>query len=200
MPARVRLALMATASIVLVGALAFALLYRTTPRGAEAFAGALRPEIPAADFALRDQDGRLVRLSDLRGRVTVLTFLYTTCRDTCPVIAQQIAGGFDRLGHDVPALAVSVDPANDTPARARRFLVEHRVAGRLRFLLGPRERLAAVWRAYGIRAQGGGFEHSAYVVLLDRRGRQRVSFPVDKLTPEGLAHDLRLLEAEPAPA
>ena len=42
-------------------------------------------------------------------------------------------------------------------------------------------------------------EHTAYVVLLDRAGRQRVGFPFDKLTPEGLAHDLRRLEQSDTP-
>jgi protein SCO1/2 len=125
----------------------------------------------------------------------ILTFIYTTCRDTCPLTAEQIENAMDRLGHDVPALAVSVDPAHDTPALAKRFLVARRLVGRMRFLLGTRAQLAPIWKAYGIRPQGKGFEHSAYVLLLDRSGRQRVSWPVDKLTPEGLAHDLRRLEA-----
>ena len=68
----------------------------------------------------------------------------------------------------------------------------------MRFLTGPREELAKQWRAYGIRPQGEGFEHTAHVVLLDRRGVQRIGFPVDKLTPEALAHDVALLEREPA--
>jgi protein SCO1/2 len=65
----------------------------------------------------------------------------------------------------------------------------------MRFLLGTRAQLAPVWKAYGIQPQGNGFEHSAYVLLIDRHGRQRVSFPVDQLTPEGLTHDIRKLEA-----
>jgi protein SCO1/2 len=56
-----------------------------------------------------------------------------------------------------------------------------------------------VWKAYGIRPQSEELEHSAYVVLLDRAGRQRVGFPIDRLTPEGLAHDVRLLLRERAP-
>ena len=39
-------------------------------------------------------------------------------------------------------------------------------------------------------------EHNSYVVLIDKRGFQRVSFPVNFLTPESLAHDLRLLLKE----
>ena len=91
------------------------------------FDGALRPPgIPPQDFALRDQDGKVARLADDRGRVVVLTFLYSTCQDTCPITAQQIRGALDQLGHDVPTLAVSVDPANDTPAHAKRFLLKPR--------------------------------------------------------------------------
>jgi len=167
--------------------------------GAQGFAGALRPAIPPKDFALRDQDGRRAALRDLRGEVVVLTFLYSTCQDTCPVTATQIRGALDDLGHDVPTLAVSVDPAGDTPDSAQRFLVRRGLSGgRMRFLLGDRATLEPVWKAYGIRPQGQGFEHSAYVLLIDRRGRQRVGFPVDKLTPEGLTHDIRRLEKEPA--
>jgi protein SCO1/2 len=122
--------------------------------------------------------------------------MYSSCQDTCPVTATQIRGALDDLGHDVPALAVSVDPANDTPASARTFLIRRSLTrDRMRFLLGTRAQLAPVWKAYGIQPQGNGFEHSAYVLLIDRRGRQRVSFPVDQLTPEGLTHDIRKLEA-----
>lgn len=163
------------------------------------FAGALRPPgIPPQDFALTDQDGERVTLADHRGEVVVLTFLYSTCEDTCPLTAQQIRGAMDQVGHDVPALAVSVDPANDTARRAQQFLLDQKLTRRMRFLLGSREELEPIWKAYGIQPQGEGFEHSAYVLLIDRRGRQRIGFPVAQLTPEGLAHDIRMLEAEPA--
>ena len=201
MAPRLRLALMVACTLVLAGALGVVLL--TRPGGdpelqAGGFAGSLRPAIPPQDFTLRDEAGRRVSLSDFRGRVTVLTFLYTTCEDTCPVTATTIRGALDDLGHDIPALAVSVDPANDTERSAQRFLSERRLSGgRMRFLLGDRAQLAPVWDAYGIRPQGEDFEHSAYVVLIDRSGRQRVSFPVARLTSEGLLHDIRRLERQP---
>lgn len=165
--------------------------------GASGFAGAQRPQIPPQDFTLRDESGRSVSLSDYRGRVTILTFLYSTCQDTCPVTATQIRLALDDLGHDVPALAVSVDPVGDTPGNAQEFLLGRGLSGgRMRFLLGARAQLEPIWKAYGIRPQGEGFDHSAYVLLIDRHGRQRVSFPVQQLTPEGLVHDVRKLEAE----
>jgi protein SCO1/2 len=197
---RLRLTLVAVATMAILTAAAVILLVRPGDRapalGTSGFAGSLRPAIPPQDFTLHDQDGRRVALSDFRGQVVVLTFLYSTCQDTCPVTATQIRGALDDLGHDVPALAVSVDPANDTPASARSFLLKRSLTrDRMRFLLGTRAQLAPVWKAYGIRPQGNGFEHSAYVLLIDPRGRQRVSFPIDQLTPEGLTHDIRKLEA-----
>ena len=164
----------------------------------DGFQGALRPKgVPPKDFALRDQDGRLASLADYRGRVVVLTFLYSTCKDTCPILADQVRGALDDLGSAAPpALAVSVDPAGDTPERARRFLLERRLTGRMRFLLGAQAQLAPVWRAYAVQPQSEEFEHSAYVLLIDKAGRQRIGFPVNRLTPEGLAHDVRLLARE----
>jgi protein SCO1/2 len=161
------------------------------------FAGALRPAgIPPADFTLRDQDGRPAALAAYRGQPVIVTFMYSTCKDTCPLMADQIRGALDELGHDVPTLAVSVDPAGDTPLNTKRFLARHGLTGRARFLLGTRAQLTPVWRAYGIRPQTNSDAHSAYVLLIDKRGRQRVAFPASELTPEGLAHDVKALQAE----
>jgi protein SCO1/2 len=165
------------------------------------FAGGLRPPgLPPAAFSLRDQDGRAADPRQYRGRPSVVTFLYTTCRDTCPLEAQQIAGAMDLLGHSVPALAVSVDPQGDTPALAKRFLAKQRITGRMRFLLGKPRELQPIWREFGVTPQTPKAEHSVSVVVLDASGRQRFAFGSDDLTPDGLARDLRALEKQPAPA
>ena len=166
------------------------------PQARAGFSGATRPpSLPPVDFALRDQDGKRVTAASLRGRPAVITFLYTTCEDTCPVTTAQIRGALDDLGRDVPVVAVSVDPPRDTPLRAKRFLLDQRMTGRMRFLLGDRAQLEPIWRAFGIRPQGRGFEHTASTVVVDARGRQRVGFMTDHLTPEGLARDLQALGA-----
>lgn len=200
--ARVRLALMLATTFVLVAALAIVVFGPTgsasSPRG---YQGALSPpSIPPQDFVLTDQDGARVALSDFRGQTVAVTFLYSTCEDTCPTAATTIRAALDELGDDgVPVLAVSVDPANDTPERARRFLNDRRLTGRMRFLLGSRDELAPVWDGYGIQPQGEDFEHSARIVLIDGTGRQRISWPIGEVTEAGLANDLRLLAAEAAP-
>ena len=163
----------------------------------ETFHGAIRPPgIPPADFRLRDERGKTVTLADLKGTPSVVTFLYTTCEDTCPTTAQQVAGALDRLGHDVPAVAIAVDPPRDTPASARAFLAKQRLSGRLRFLTGPTAELRRQWRAYGIQRQTEHLEHSAYVIVLDKRGVQRVGFPAGRVTPDALAADIARLERE----
>ena len=201
MPARLRLALFVAGLLALAaiaGVLLFAVGERTVPRAA--FAGATRPpDMPRADFAVRDERGDMLRLSDMRGKPVVVTFLYTTCRETCPLTAQQIRIALDDLGHDVPVVAVSVDPVNDTPRRARAFALKQGLQGRMRWALGREAQLQRLWRAYGIQPQSEDAEHTASTVLLDKRGVQRVGFATSVLTPEGLAHDIAALRREARP-
>jgi protein SCO1 len=193
---------MLVATLVLLGALA-AVLFTSggSSSSGSGFQGAIRPQgIPPIKFALKDQNGKVATLDQYRGQPVILTFMYSTCKDTCPLTAQQIRGALDQLGRDVPTLAISVDPANDTPLNAKRFINQQSLTGRMRFLLGDRSQLAPIWKAYGIAPQGKAFDHSAYVVLVDAQGVQRVGWPTEKLNPEGLAHDLRVLEGERAGA
>ncbi len=167
-----------------------------TPR-AERFEGSLMPPgVRAPDFRLRDQDGERVSMRALRGRPAVVTFLYTTCEESCPAQAQQIKLGLDRLGADLPVLAVAVKPAADTPANARRFLRKQGMVGRMDIALGSRKELEPLWKGFAIQPQVAGVEHQARTVLVDARGYQRVGFPIDQLTPERLAKDARTLLAE----
>ena len=186
-----------TAAICLAGALAGILIASGSGDGAAAqvpagqWAGAVRPPgsgVPP--FRLTDQDGHTVTEEAVRGRPAIFAFIYSTCRDTCPSEVQTIRGAMDQLGHDLPVYGVSVDPVNDTPRSAQAFLLEQKMKGRMEFLVGSRARLEGLWKAFGIAPQAKGREHSAYVVLIDRQSRQRVGFPFDKLTQDGLEHDL----------
>ena len=161
------------------------------------FEGAVMPEgLRAPDFTLTNQDGDTISMRGFRGQPVIVTFLYTTCEDTCPVQAQTIRGALDELGEDVPAIAIAVDPPRDTPDRARAFLSEQRALGRLDFVLGSRAELKRVWDGYYVRPQSVTQEHNARFTLVDERGFQRVGYPGFEATPERIAHDIRLLQAE----
>jgi protein SCO1/2 len=161
------------------------------------FEGAIMPDgLRAPDFELTDQDGERVTMRGFRGQPVIVTFLYTTCEDTCPVQAQTVRGALDELGEDVPAIAIAVDPPRDTPERARAFLSEQRALGRLDFVLGSRAELKRLWDGFYVRAQSVTQEHQARFTLVDERGFQRVGYPGFEATPERIAHDIRLLQAE----
>lgn len=161
------------------------------------FEGAIMPKgVRAPDFALRNQDGKVVSMRALRGRPVLVSFLYTTCDDTCPAQAETMRGALDDLGKDLPALAIAVDPPRDTPERARTFLVKTRATGRIDFVLGSRAQLRPLWKGFFIRPQSVSEEHQARFTLIDKKGFQRIGFPGDQATPEALAHDLELLEQE----
>jgi protein SCO1/2 len=161
------------------------------------FEGALLPPgVRTPRFSLRDQDGKRVSLAQYRGRTVIVTFLYSHCKTECPVQAQQIKGALDDLGRDVPALAISVDPARDKPRSVKHFNREQGVSGRLRWVLGSERQLQRLWKGFAIVPQTDGQNHLARIVLIDRSGVQRVGFPASQTTPERLAHDLRELERE----
>ena len=197
MPTRLALALLTLTLCAVAAVIGVAIASRgdsdaQVAAGPSGWAGFVRPPgATAPDFALRDQDGERATMAEYRGRPVAVTFVYSTCEDTCPAMVDQVRGALDDTGSDMPLLAVSVDPANDTPARARRFLNERRMTGRARFLLGSERELAPVWKGYGVQPQEGELDHTANVVLVDAQGRQRVGFPHDQLTPESLAHDIR---------
>jgi protein SCO1/2 len=166
------------------------------------FAGpTMPPGLKAHDFALRDVNGRRVTLSAYRGHVVVLTFIHSLCHDACPLMVEQIKGALNLLpkgGRGVPAIGVSAEPAQDTVANRRAFLAKHDMTGRLAFLNGPEKVMRPIWHAYAVLPVTPKVDHSTFVILIDKRGLERVGFAADQLTPEGLAHDIRVLEREPS--
>ncbi len=159
------------------------------------------PNLHAAGFSLTDQNGRRVALAQYRGKVVVLTFIHSLCHDACPLMVEAIKGALNDLpagSQGVPAIGVSVAPGEDSVARRRWFLRMHDMSGRLSFLNGPLFELRRVWHAYAIQPVTPNVDHSTFVLLIDKRGFERVGFPADQLTPEALAHDIRVLERERA--
>jgi protein SCO1 len=161
-----------------------------------AFIGAPVPLEGPHDFTLTDSARRSASTREYRGRVLVLAFVGTRCRAPCTIIADQIRGALEELSHPVPVLLVSVDPASDTRAAIARYLAAVSLTGRARYLTGSVAALRAAWRPYRVPAPARGsaaFERFAPVFLLDARGRARVEYPLEALTPEGLVHDIRAL-------
>jgi protein SCO1 len=159
----------------------------------------LSPVRKSPDFTLRDQDGKTVSLSALRGKTVLLTFLYVHCPDVCPLIADNLDIVLRKLGPgraNVRAVAVSVDPKGDDPKSVRNFIGAHHLVPQFRYLTGTHAQLAPIWKAYHIAAMATPehtVDHSAYTMLIDRDGNQRVLYDAQVKAAQVL-HDLRELD------
>jgi protein SCO1 len=191
------LALMTLAVGALAAVLVVAVASRHSAGARTEFAGSLLPPgVRAPAFSLRDQDGRPVSMAQYRGRPVIATFLYSHCKDTCPVEARLLSVAVRQLGRPAPVLAFSVDPAHDTGASVHAFMRKERLSAPIRWVLGAPARLRPIWKAYAITPQRADEEHMARIVLIDKRGFQRVGYPFDQTTPDRIAHDMRLLQRE----
>jgi protein SCO1/2 len=187
-------------------ALAFAvplvvLLVRDSASSAEGFHGSEPPgSIAAPDFALQSYTGEVVRMRDLRDKAVAITFLDSQCEEACPIIAREIGRAVDLLRpgerRDVVAVAITTDPDEDTPRSVRAFLRKHRAEGKLDYLIGPERELRRVWKGFQILPSvetGNDEMHSAPVRIFDTEGVWVATLHSGAdLSPENLAHDLRL--------
>jgi len=152
-------------------------------------------------FALKDSTGKLVRLSQFRGKAVLLTFIYDHCPDVCPLIVSNLHNALLKLGpaaKKLQIIAVSVDPKGDTPATVKAFLAEHEMTGRMEYLIGSFNELAPVWRSYGVEVQASPEKredtvgHSAFVLGITGSGSALVLYP-PTFEPSWIVHDVPLL-------
>lgn len=199
---RIVRAAIAALGLVMLGGLAIALSVRSSDDSSAArFIGSEPPaRFPMPDFALRDYDGSLVRASDLRGKVVVLTFLETKCEEACPIIAGEVASAWRGLSEEerreAVAVAISADPRDDTPASIRAFLRRHRALGTFRYLTGPIPEMKRLWQTFQILSSfesGDADTHSAPVRIYGRDGVWLATLHAGAdLAPANLVHDIRL--------
>jgi protein SCO1 len=165
-------------------------------------AGLLSPAAPAPPLSLRDYLGRSVDISSYKGKVVLVTFLYTHCPDICPLIASNLGIAQKLMGAEaskVRILAVSVDPRGDTPKTVAAFLARRNVTGRMDYLLGSSSQLASVWQAWGVGSERDAgkpefVNHSGLVYGISASGK-RMTIYASNFQPADIVHDVPLLAA-----
>ena len=181
---------------------------RLTGVVAAADKGETLPRIgPAPDFALTNQNGQRASLSALRGKVVAITFIYTTCADTCPLLTAKMASLQGRLGPDlgprVQFLSITVDPERDTPEVLKRYAEGHGAQGAgWAFLTGTPSEIRAVAKHYGVyyrKTSRGDVDHTFLTSLVDRDGILRVQYLGVRFDPNELLRDLQTLIREGQP-
>jgi protein SCO1 len=175
-----------------------------------AFAGGipLREQLPkispAPDFALVSQDGALVKLADFRGKVVAVTFIFTKCTNTCPVLTPMMSFVQDRLGADfgskIAFVSITVDPERDSPQVLREYgeAFGANFVG-WSFLTGSPSDIREVTRRYGVfaaKADHGNVDHTFLTSIIDPRGILRVQYLGVRFDPEEFRLDLLSLMNE----
>lgn len=155
----------------------------------------------ATDFTLNAAGNQRVSLSDYRGKVVLLYFGYTHCPDVCPTTMADLRVAISELeakGNDIQVIMVSVDPERDSPEWLADYV--HRFDDRFMGLTGPLDQVTEIATAYGIHfhkhagsaATGYLIDHTAKVLVIDRKGSLRMFFPFGE-TSEEMAEDLQYM-------
>jgi protein SCO1/2 len=159
---------------------------------------------PAPPFTLTAATGERLALSDLRGKVLAVTFIYASCTDTCPLLTTKLVAVQRRLGADfgprIGFVAITVDPEGDTPEVLRGYAKAHgaNVEG-WAFLTGTPADIKEVLRRYGVFARKnprGDVDHLFLTSLVDRQGMLRVQYLGYRFDPAEMQADLKKLLRE----
>jgi protein SCO1/2 len=160
------------------------------------------------DFALTERSGRPFTLSDLRGKIWLADFIYTSCKDTCPLESAAMA----QLQKDLPSesfrlVSFSVDPERDTPAVLSRYAdLFHAHPARWLFLTGDKSdvywlvqegfHLSAIPIDEAAHVDGEVY-HDAHFILVDGSAQIRGYYESnDPAALKRLAADAKKLLAE----
>jgi protein SCO1/2 len=154
---------------------------------------------------LTSQDGTRVSLADLRGKVVAVTFIYTSCIDTCPVLTALMAHVQDKLGQDfgerVAFVSITVDPERDTPEVLKQYA--DTFGADLKgwsFLTGDPAAIRDITRRYGVFAAKntkGEVDHTFLTSIVDRNSMLRVQYLGVRFDPDEFQRDLLSLIKEP---
>ena len=143
---------------------------------------------PAPDFALSSAGGRSVRLSDYRGKVVVLNFIYASCPDVCPLHSETIATLQEAVNGTpmkdlVRFVSITTDPERDTPAVLKAYGPTHGLdpANWVFLTSGPDQPAATRELAgrYGLKftAEADGYQlHGLVTHLIDKSGNVRARY------------------------
>lgn len=146
-------------------------------------------DVEAPGFTLQDADGRRVSLSDFRGNVVVLNFVYTNCPDVCPLHAERIAELQGMINQTpmkavVEFITITTDPKHDTGAVLRGYGQAHGLDPvNWIFLTAapdqPEDSTRKIAESYGPKftESGEGMQmHGVVTHVIDQDGRLRARF------------------------
>ncbi|RUL88880.1 SCO family protein [Tautonia sociabilis] len=169
---------------------------------------------PAPETVLIDaRSGEPFSLAEVRsrGKVALVSFIYTTCNGSCPATTHtmyrvQEALKRDRLwGDHVEFVSITLDPKTDRPEVLSRYADLYDADPKAwHFLTGEPEdvsRVISSWDMWARIGPSGTLDHPSRIFLVDPKGRQREIYNLQFLNPEGVVADVRaVLDESAAPS
>jgi protein SCO1 len=163
---------------------------------------------PAPPVELIDSESRPFSLGSVRGKVVLVSFVYTTCNGSCPMTTSALDRIRRRLqdeglwGRSVEFVSITLDPEHDTPEALSRYARVYRADPKFwHFVTGPRDRVAKViasWDMWARVAPSGAIDHPSRIFLLDQAGHRREIYNLEFLAADTVTADVRGLLAERA--
>jgi protein SCO1/2 len=157
----------------------------------------------APETRLVDSSGQPFGLSTVRGKVVLVSFVYTTCNGVCPATTQTLVQIQRSLLEaklwktSVEFVSITLDPKRDTPDVLNRYA---RLFGAdltaWRFLTGNPEQVGSVIKAWGMWVKSdpsGALDHPSRIFLVDQKGREREIYNLEFLNAPAVLEDVREL-------
>lgn len=158
---------------------------------------------PAADFTLVDQHAKPVKFTNYRGKVVLVSFIFTTCNGACPATTHRLAKIHDALAKhpdlqkQVQFVSITLDPARDTPERLRGYMNLYDLDEKhWTFVTGPVKEVAkvhAAWDMWAKPAADGQLDHPSRVFLVDQTSNIREIYNLDFLRIPWVLEDIQEL-------
>ena len=153
------------------------------------------------DFKLTDQDGKPFQFRTTRGKLVLVTFIFTTCPDVCPLLTAKLAGiqrtMEEKKIRDYFLLSITTDPERDTAAALKEYAGHFKAGVRnWAFLTGSRQDIAKVWKLFGVnvtKTESGQVRHTSLTTLVDQQGVRRVDYYGDKWQEKEILKDIEWL-------
>jgi protein SCO1/2 len=157
--------------------------------------------VKAPDFVLVNQDGQRLDSTQLRGKIVVLDFIFTTCTDVCPLFTANLASLQRKLsaryGTDLYFLSITTDPEIDSAKVLKSYALRYGAdLANWAFLTGSEPQLKQVWDGFGVRVirKGRGLiQHTGLTTVIDRRGLRRFNYLGEKWPLKDLENDVLTL-------
>jgi protein SCO1 len=161
---------------------------------------------PAPSTVLVDSAGRPFDLASSKGKVVLVSFVYTTCNGVCPATTSSLVQIQKKLeqarlwGSSVEFVSITLDPTRDTPEVLNRYAhLFGADSASWHFLTGSKSQVESVIAAWGMWAKigpTGVLDHPSRIFLLDPQNHQREIYNLEFFKADSILQDVRGLLAE----